>query len=451
MYKLFTPVSLRLFAGGLSLIALGMLLGNMIPVYMGLLPLVYLIIGLIFAPPKSLSVPVESKTLNLWVDEIIDVEREFSVEDGFGPVIVGEQIPNYFDIVEGSNIRLFWKGFGALKDQLFYKVRCTRRGIYYMEDLGWEIKNSLNITPSNIGSSQIDQIFVVRPMPLNVKRIRQQKTFSKMIMPSEAQIKMGIPTTDFKEIREYVFGDSYRHINWKASSRVALPNKPPMVNSFEMEGMKVAWFFINTSKGMALGTTIRNSFEYAVEAVLGLTQFYLSRNCRVGLCLYNDEKSRRTVYKPIKFSVDDFLFPDLGKRQLHLISRKMLEAEVAGGVSNLREAIIRCRGHVIGTNPLFVVVTTINKENYSSLLEGLNEIRKYTRVSRKSRPPILIIHIAGYSIVAQEEREKFASEIMELEERSILRNLNGLGAHTVHWDPTVNSFSDMLLSQVKRR
>ena len=112
---------------------------------------------------------------------------------------------------------------------------------------------------------------------------------------------------------------------------------------------------------------------------------------------------------------------------------------------------IRCKGHVVGTNPLFVFVTTINKENFSSLVEGLNETRKYARVSRRARPPILIIHIAGYSIVAQEEREKVASEIIELEERSMLGNLSRLGAHTVHWDPTVNSFSDMLLSQVKRR
>ena len=112
-----------------------------------------------------------------------------------------------------------------------------------------------------------------------------------------------------------------------------------MVNSFDMEGMKVVWFFINTSTRMALGTTIRNSFEYSVEAVLGLTQFYLSRNCRVGLCIYDDEKPSSREFQSLNYGRGDFLIPDMGKRQLNNINRKILEAEVLSGSYNLKEAV----------------------------------------------------------------------------------------------------------------
>ena len=469
--------SLRLFVGAVSSITIGMFLGNLLFIYIGLVPIIYMLLGLAIQSPEAPEVSSLGETLTLWVDEDISVERPLILKGGLGPILVGETLPPEFELVEGSNIRLLWKGLRDLNSELSYKIRCTRRGVYAFDELDWESGHSLGLTSTELGSSEMDQTLLVRPQPFHIRRVRQQKTFSKFIMPSEAHIKMGIPTTEYKEIREYSFGDSYRHINWKATSRVASLGKPPMVNSYEMEGMKVVWIFLDTSSVMALGTNVKNGFEYGVQAVLGLAQFYLSRNCRVGFSLYDDSKPVMNLRRMGKtggiralpdlmplstsaegapgdlrvFETKDFLIPDSGKRQLHKINEKLLEAELLGGVYNLKQSIQRCRGHIIGTNPLFVVVTAIEERSVAKLMDGLGELRKYIKLSRKANPSALIVHVSGYGITAQGSDEEVASQIIELENRALLRSLKGRGAQVIHWDPSTQHFADVLLSQVGRR
>jgi len=474
--RVFSHSSLRLFVGALSFITTGMFLGNMILVYMGLVPIVYLLLGFAVSHPDPPEVKSVVETSTLWVDEDVEIERPLSVEGGWGPVLVGESLPPEFELVGGSNIRLLWKGMRGLETALSYQIRCTRRGVYYFDELKWESGHPLGLTSTEVGLSGVGQTLMVRPQPFHIRKVRQQKAFSKFIMPSEAQIRMGIPTTEYKEIREYSFGDSYRHINWKATSRVAAPNKPPMVNSYEMEGMKVIWIFLDTARGMALGTNVKNSFEYGVQAVLGLAQFYLSRNCRVGFSLYDSSKSVMNLRRVSRsggiralpdllptspgpreaaglhfYETKDFLIPDSGKRQLHKISEKLLEADLYGGVYNLRQCIQRCRGHILGTNPLFVIVTAIDQKGVSHLTEGLGEARKYIKLSRKAQPSALIVHVSGYGITAQSEGEMVASQIIELENRALLRSMSGQGAKVIHWDPGTQHFSEVLLGQVGRR
>ena len=478
-----TRTPLRLTVSTLSFIVLGMFLGNMVLVYMGLLPVVYILLSLLLDPPRAVVVSNQVRYTNIWVDDIVEIRRTVGVRGGLGHVTLGEELPPFFEIVEGSNFKVIWKGPEDQEEEHSYKIRCTKRGVYYMEDYRWELSHSQGLKTEELGRSQIDQTLIVNPYPFNIKRIRQQKLFSKMTMPSEAQIQMGIPTTEFREIRDYSFGDSYRHINWKATARRASPNKPPKVNDYEMEGMKVAWIFLNTASRMALGTNIRNVFEYAVQAVLGLSSFYLNRNCRVGVSFFSDETFVTQVasdsvrmstkylgnilvmpdlvsaslsrgaedFKPVVESSEEFLIPDMGKRQMYAINERLLRVDVQESRYSLLQCIRKCRGHIVGSNPLFIIVTMINEGRLDSLREGLREMQKYIRRSRTGRPSVLIIHVSGFGVAAREENEEVASRLLEMEEKSILRAIRGYGAMVVHWNPRKQNFAEVLLSQVARR
>jgi uncharacterized protein (DUF58 family) len=440
---------------------------------MGLMPIIFLLSGLVLiqpSKPKELDI-VEKQ--NHYLGDIIDLKRDIQVTDGLGPVVIGEKIPSHFELVEGNNVALFWKGLSPISKSLNYKIRCTKRGIYTLSNVQWETKHPISLVPTKLGELDIDQTLIVQTYPIQVKKIRQQKLFSKIPMPSEAQIKIGIPTTDFKEIREYSFGDSYKNINWKATSRKAHLRKPPMVNEFEMEGMKIVWLFLNTSKPMALGTSISNSLEYAIQAIMGLTQFYLGRNCRVGVSLYDDEKAYKTLSwhsdksRPIRMIEDtlltqaapsyktlysgDFIIPDTGKKQLYQVTSKMLETEISKGLYNLKQSVINCRGHIIGGNPLFYIVTSVTKQNIKSLEEGIKELRRYSKATRHHSPSIILIHITSYKVKAKGETENYAAEILEIERIPLLRRLRRKGVMVVKWDPTKHRFRDVLLSQVRRR
>ncbi len=379
-------------------------------------------------------------------------------------------------------ILLILKGYSDLEDKHTYKIRCTKRGYYFLEYSNWETNHPLNLKTATLGEAPVSQTLIVKPYPFNIKRIRQQKVLSKMTMPSEAQIQMGVPTTQFREIRDYTFGDSYRHINWKATARRAMPNKPPKINEYEKEGMKVVWIYLNTATRMALGTNIRNGFEYGIQAVLGLSNFYLSRNCRVGVSFYNDEKmvlsgeggayrmsidglgsilvmpdiaSAQTASiedsQPFIKTTEEFIIPDTGKRQLYTINDRLLNIDIQGSSYNLQQCIRKSRGHIVGSNPLFIIVTMVDEKRLKSLLEGLGEMRKYIRRSRTGRPSVLIIHVSGFGVAARSDTEEFAARLIEMEERAILNSLSGYGALVVHWNPIKQSFQEVLLSQVAKR
>jgi len=479
-----TKTPLKLTVSTLSFIVAGMVLGNMIFVYMGLLPVVYILLSLLLDRPEAVEVLNPVRFTNVWVDDVVEIRRKLRVRGGLGHVTVGEVLPPYFELVEGSNFKVLWKGLGDLEEDHSYKIRCTKRGVYSFEDCNWEINQSQNLQSARLGKSQVGQTLIVKPHPFNIKRIRHQKVLSKMTMPSEARIQMGIPTTEFREIREYAFGDSYRHINWKATARRAMPNKPPKVNDYEMEGMKAVWIFLNTASRMALGTNIRNGFEYSLQAVLGLSSFYLSRSCRVGVSFYSDERfatpgvdgsvrvstgylgdilvmpdiasggldqNKGVGLEPVVESSEDFLIPDMGKRQLYAINERILHVSVLESKFNLQQCIRKCRGHIVGSNPLFIIVTMIDEGRLESLLEGLREMQKYIKRSHTGRPSVLIIHVSGFGVAARGENEEMASILLEMEERSILRNLRGHGAMVVHWNPSKQSFAEVLLSQVARR
>jgi uncharacterized protein (DUF58 family) len=478
-----TKTPLKLTITTLSFIIAGMLFGNMVFVYMGLLPIVYILLSLLLEEPRTFRVGNQVKYSNVWVDDTIEIQRKIHIGGGLGYISIGEVLPPFFELTEGSNFKVIWKGIGDYDDTHSYQIRCTKRGVYFLETCNWEKNHPLNLRTATLGEASVDQTLIVKPYPFNIKRIRQQKVLSNMTMPSEAQIRIGVPTTEFREIRDYNFGDSYRHINWKATARRAMQNQPPKINDYEMEGMKVVWIFLNTASRMALGTSIRNGFEYAIQAVLGLSHFYLNRNCRVGASFYNDEKieatdeqgtkritsdalgsilvmpdiaSTRTNLtaedlKPIIKTTEDFIIPDTGKRQLYTLNDRLLNIDILESRYNLQQCIRKCRGHIVGTNPLFIIVTMIDERRFQTLLTGLAEMQKYIKRSRTGRPSVLIIHVSGFGVAARSDNEEYAAQLIEMQEKAILKSLSSYGAMVVHWNPTKQSFEEVLLSQVARR
>jgi uncharacterized protein (DUF58 family) len=256
-------------------------------------------------------------------------------------------------------------------------------------------------------------------------------------MPLGSMSKLGMMTNDFKEIREYVSGDSYRRVNWKATARSSSPMRSCLlVNEFEKEGKKVVWIFLDSSAYMATGTKIENAFEYALQAVLSFSQFYLARNCHVGLCVYNGEEKT--------------LIPDTGRRQEYKIYRTALGLEVSMTREPLKRAVAKCRGHLVGGNPFSIIISSVRPENLQELLDGTKELRKYARGIRRE-PQILILNVDGYSIAANGFYEDAGAVMLNLRNQAAIRALRRAGLYVASWNPKHQSLAGLMIFGVKRR
>ncbi|MCW4049057.1 MAG: DUF58 domain-containing protein [Candidatus Bathyarchaeota archaeon] len=393
----------------------------------------------------------QESSVSVNVDDELEITRRVHVSRGTGVVTIGEELPPSFELLEGNNFEVFWKQENDAYLTLRYRVKCTKRGVYLFDRLHWECRHPMSMISTQMGSVEVGQELIVKPRNLKIKRIRQQKIFTKIPMPAESRIKIGVPTTDFKELRNYHFGDSYKQINWKATARKQGGSRSvPTVNEYEKEGRRVVFLFLDTSFSLGIGTSLRNSFEYAVQAVLGLSEFYIARQCKVGLSLFNSEKKRpRSSLANVDLK-RVHLFPETGRVQQFRIHNMLLNTELSSSSLSLNQSVNHVKGYIRGTNPLFILVTRVHEENIDELMTGVRELSKYTR-TRRQRPNVMILNVSGYSLSIHKQGDRTASQLLEHHENALINRLRSMGLNAVNWNPTKETVTQVLLAQVGRR
>lgn len=109
--------------------------------------------------------------------------------------------------------------------------------------------------------------------------------------PGEHLTKKPGTSTEFLSIRDYVKGDPWKWINWKASCK----EKKLMVNQYEKENICDLYIVIDARQSNLLGTVASNALEYSIKAAAEIALFFIKKRNQVGLIIYNDMVS---VIKP---------------------------------------------------------------------------------------------------------------------------------------------------------
>lgn len=419
-----------------GLLAIGILLENPIFLYSSFVPMFFVLTGAILQQPKKILLNRCEMKSNCYAGETIEIATDIDIEEGIGYLVIRDILPKHFEIVEGQDFKTIWKGRKPIHQTLSYKVRCTKRGVYIFDKIDYEFRHVLGLRQTIIGQYSQPKRLSVQLRNVPIRRIRNTKTLSKLPLPLGALNKTGISTTDFKEIRQYTPNDPYRSINWKITSRMSTSKATnPYVNEFEKEGKKFVWIFVDGSYSMgSYGTIIGNAFEHAIAAVNDLAQYYLERECFVGVYLYN---KRHTM-----------IYPDIGRRQRFKIQKELLLMEM-NEPEPLRKAIQRCRPHLIGNSPLSIVITALSESNVDDLVEGIKELRKYNKSYVKSS--VLLINVKSYAFAAKTETEKLSASILQCKDHKIQNRMRQTGTMLVDWNPATQPLTHVLVSEVKRR
>jgi len=476
-----TQDTLELIVTAVVFIILGMFLGNLILITLGIAPILFLSIAVLIGQPSVTLVERIGKDIKINVDDKISDKVEVTIEGGPGIVTVSDTLPKSFALEEGNNFKATWKGLREKKIEMGYTALCAKRGYFDIRQVNYEVRHPLQVNANLLGILNAKRAIIVQPHPLFVRKIKNHKSVSRIPMPMDARFRFGIPTTDFKEIRDYEFGDNYRNINWKASAKHLSRSNPRfLVNDYEKEGKKVVWLFLDSATHMALGTTVSNTLEYAIRAALGFSNFYLERDCRVGFCVYNHDASQwegpfedrdkvplglelpdikqmePEIYIPEyddktrilnrQKSTTRILYPDTGKRQQYKITREMLHVEVKYSNESLKEAIHSCRRYIVGTQPLFIVISMVEAARIQGIIEGIKELHKYMgRIG--GRPSVILFNVQGYNIAAQSDEEKIAAGFLTYHTKPYYEFLRGMGVTVLNWDPIEESFASALQRQ----
>jgi len=89
---------------------------------------------------------------------------------------------------------------------------------------------------------------------------------------------------EFEQIKNYVEGDDYRSINWKASSRRAAL----MVNQYEDERSQQVYCIVDKSRVMRMPFEGLSLMDYAINTVLAISNIILKKQDKAGLLTFSD-------------------------------------------------------------------------------------------------------------------------------------------------------------------
>jgi len=434
---MFSRETAKLVTFSFAVFFVGLFLGNWIILGMSLIPLFTVLLGLQYGKPGKVEIRQVERAIPAWVGQTRALSFDVVTAGGAGAIAVAQQLPANFEVLEGNNFGLFWKGRGERRFSLTCEVRCTKRGSYSMPPVQWEAQHSLDLLPPTRGESGSRAYMSVSPRILDVRRIRGIPSVAHNPFPELDVAKVGLPTTDFREIRKYVYGDPIKTINWKATARQERRGISwPLVNEYEPEGKKTVWVFLDGSSYMMVGTATENVLEYAVEAASAVALYYLDRGYRVGMYVYN--------------GVDKLFYPDSGRKQYFRFSRELIGLKPAQVFDQLPQAIQRCRSYILGYNPLCVVITRLDTRYAHQVEEGVKKILALRSGWRRRVLPVMVVSIAGYDTVAPEgPYEQSAGHLLRLGTRPAVDSLHRLGASVLEWNPRKEGFATALLRQVR--
>lgn len=375
---------------------------------------------------ESLEVKVPEKA---WVGETMLVECSFECPTPGTAINLELLLPEQFEIVDGTNVHIFYRGKKQGNFRFEMKVRTLRRGEYSINLLKYVAHSTGGGLRRTAGRITLNKNIEVVPR-VQVMKKRNIKTFSKKFVPRQSTARIGPPSTEFDSIRNYVHGDPVKSINWKATARVA-GGGGLLVNQYEKEGMSTTLIVLDRGGYMKKGTPDTNPFESGIRATLTISRLLLDRRINTGFW-YGQKFRGRAGYVQPSSDLDNF----------QRIKKALLFGETAEAVKVPIDPGKLFYDHLMATGANVLLMTNVAEINSVSIS---NFVKGISRMASN----IVVLDILPFGIISNYH----GSGIVELYGDLILRKANAeiykslpSNARIFSWDPEIERMSGVLSS-----
>jgi uncharacterized protein (DUF58 family) len=168
----------------------------------------------------------------------------------------------------------------ATKD-LLYDVTPMERGVYGFGAINVFVRGPLGLVRRRFRFEQ-QQLVKVYPSYMQMRRFQLLGVASHVQQYGVKRLRKLGHSMEFEQIKEYVRGDDYRTINWKATARKG----DLMVNNFTDERSQQIYCVINKGRVMKMPFEGMTLLDYAINASLVLSNVALQKQDRAGLITF---------------------------------------------------------------------------------------------------------------------------------------------------------------------
>ncbi len=164
------------------------------------------------------------------------------------------------------------------RKQINYTLRPTKRGEYEFGDIRVFVKTALALTRRRYTFEQAETL-PVYPSFLQMRKYELMAISNRLADIGIKKIRRIGHSLEFEQVKNYVNGDDYRTINWKATARQG----NLMVNSYTDEKSQHVYCIIDKSRAMKMPFDGLSLLDYAINASLVLSSVALIKEDKAGL------------------------------------------------------------------------------------------------------------------------------------------------------------------------
>ena len=316
------------------------------------------------------------------------------------------------------------------EELLEYQLEPLSRGEYVFNDINVFVHAPLQLVKRRyIFPAQ--KTVKVYPSYVQMRKFQLLAVSNKLQEVGVKRIRKIGHSMEFEQIKEYVRGDDYRTINWKATAR----KDGLMVNNYTDERSQQIYCLINKGRVMKMPFNGMTLLDYAINTSLVLSNVALVKQDKAGIITF--EKN-----------LDSFLLADKKPMQMNLVLETLYRQKTDFLESDFEKLFSVIRTRV--TNRSLMVLFT-NFESVESLQREMAALKKIARYHL-----LLVVFFENTELKSLRENQatslediyiKTIAEKFAYEKRLMVKELHKNGIPSILTTPenlTVNSVNKYL-------
>lgn len=266
-------------------------------------------------------------------------------------------------------------------------------------------------------SGELTTTISVLPYVKDVSNLEARQVVPK-VYPGTFLVKQVGNSTQFWSIRDYVKGDAYKTINWKASAR----KRKLLVNVNEKESTCDVIIILDGRIVNAVGTIRDNPFEYAMRGGAGIASFLLMRGNDVGLVIYSSKIG--------------IILPKGGQSQMDTINTYLTKVLPSGNLP-MKFAMDVAKNYIPPKSTIIVFSTLMYDPTIVVTVRDL--------VSKGNRVIVVVLSSCEFE-TSMFHIKPNKSRLIDLEYKIIREKIRAMGAKVISW--SLNESIDVVIDRV---
>lgn len=170
------------------------------------------------------------------------------------------------------------------KRVLSYKLRPVERGEYHFNNVNLYSSSPIGLIQRR-HNKKLSQMVPVYPSIIQMKKYGLIALSKVSSFQGVKKLRRLGHSYEFEQIKNYVKGDDYRSVNWKATSR----RSSIMVNQYEDQRAQQVYTIIDKSRTMHMPFNGMSLFDYAVNSCLAISNVSLLKHDKAGLITFSNK------------------------------------------------------------------------------------------------------------------------------------------------------------------